>query len=172
VARKNYSDEFRRQAADLYESTPGATVPGIAEDLGIVRGTMRHWLQAYGTGKKTAAHETVTSSPLLSKSPAPSAAASREETPEQRIARLEAERGTKGRDDEADHRAGDPPAGGQVFRRGDALVSRFQFVADNSATFEGVATVCTRRDRALLVLRLEGRSVSACRPRCRGCRVG
>ena len=34
MARKNYSDEFRRQAVDLYESTPGATVRGIADDLG------------------------------------------------------------------------------------------------------------------------------------------
>ena len=40
MARKNYSEEFRRQAVDLYESTPGATVRGIAEDLGIVRGTL------------------------------------------------------------------------------------------------------------------------------------
>src|SRR4051812_47047418 len=39
MARKNFSDEFRRQAVELYESTPGATVRGIAEDLGIERGT-------------------------------------------------------------------------------------------------------------------------------------
>ena len=64
MARKNYSDEFRRQAVDLYESTPGATVRGIAEDLGIVRGTLRHWLEAHGTGKKTAADGTTTTSPL------------------------------------------------------------------------------------------------------------
>ncbi|GAA1291156.1 hypothetical protein GCM10009590_19430 [Brachybacterium alimentarium] len=38
MARKNYSEEFRRQAVDLYESTPGATLRGTAEDLGIVRG--------------------------------------------------------------------------------------------------------------------------------------
>jgi len=67
MARKNYSEEFRRRAVDLYESTPGATVRGIAEDLGIVRGTLRHWLEAYGTGKKTAADGTLTSSPLHSK---------------------------------------------------------------------------------------------------------
>ena len=54
MSRKNYSEEFRRQAVDLYESTPGATVRGIAADLGIVRGTLRQWLDAYGTGKKTA----------------------------------------------------------------------------------------------------------------------
>ena len=34
MARKNYTDEFRRQAVDLYESTPGATLKGIADDSG------------------------------------------------------------------------------------------------------------------------------------------
>ncbi|MGH3481356.1 MAG: transposase, partial [Nocardioidaceae bacterium] len=66
MARKNYSDEFRRQAVDLYESTPGATVRGIAGDLGVERGTLRHWLDLYGTGKKTAADGTMTRSPLRS----------------------------------------------------------------------------------------------------------
>ena len=85
MSRKNYSEEFRRQAVDLYESTPGATVRGIAADLGIVRGTLRQWLDAYGTGKKTAVDGTLTSSPLLSNSPS----APEGETPEQKIARLE-----------------------------------------------------------------------------------
>ena len=40
------------------------------------------------------------------------------------------------RRDQAHHRARDPPGGGQVFRRGDELVSRFQFVADHSTTYE------------------------------------
>ena len=90
MARKNYSEEFRRQAVDLYESTPGATVRGIAEDLGIVRGTLRGWLEVYGTGKKTAADGTLTSSPLQSKPSKNSSSAPAGETPEQRIARLEA----------------------------------------------------------------------------------
>ena len=90
MARKNYSEEFRRQAVDLYESTPGATVRGIAEDLGIVRGTLRHWLEAYGTGKKTAADGTLTSSPLQSKPARTGASAPADETPEQKVARLEA----------------------------------------------------------------------------------
>ena len=89
MARKNYSEEFRRQAVDLYESTPDATVRGIAEDLGIVRGTLRHWLEAYGTGKKTAADGTLTSSPLQSK-PSKSSSTPADERPEQKIARLEA----------------------------------------------------------------------------------
>lgn len=90
MARKNYSEEFRRQAVDLYESTPGATVRGIAEDLGIVRGTLRHWLEAYGTGKKTAADGTLTSSPLQSKTTESTAPEPGNETPEQKVARLEA----------------------------------------------------------------------------------
>ena len=90
MARKNYSEEFRRQAVDLYESTPGATVRGISEDLGIVRGTLRHWLEVYGTGKKTAADGTLTSSPLQSKPSPTSPTGPAGETPEQKIARLEA----------------------------------------------------------------------------------
>ena len=90
MAKKNYSEEFRRQAVDLYESTPGATVRGIAEDLGIVRGTLRHWLEAYGTGKKTAADGTLTSSPLQSKPSPTSPTGPAGETSEQKIARLEA----------------------------------------------------------------------------------
>jgi transposase len=91
MARKNYSDEFRRQAVDLYESTPGATVRGIAEDLGVERGTLRHWLGLYGTGKKTAADGTLTASPL--KPAQPTAAGSQpraDETPEQELQRLRA----------------------------------------------------------------------------------
>jgi transposase len=93
MARKNYTEEFRRQAVDLYESTPGATVRSIAADLGVERGTLRHWLDLYGTGKKTAADGTSTRSPLhplqadavgRAAGPAP------DQTPEQELARLRA----------------------------------------------------------------------------------
>ena len=40
---------------DLYETTPGATVRGIAQDLGVERGTLRQWLARYATGRKTGA---------------------------------------------------------------------------------------------------------------------
>lgn len=90
MARKNYSEEFRRQAVDLYESTPGATVRGVAEDLGIVRGTLRGWLEAYGTGKKTAADGTLTSSPLQSKTTTKTTTVPGNETPEQELHRLRA----------------------------------------------------------------------------------
>jgi transposase len=86
MARKNYSEEFRRQAVDLYESTPGATLKGIAADLGIVRGTLRHWVDQYGTGKTTALDGTTTTRPASTAgggAPPPGS-----ETPEQELARL------------------------------------------------------------------------------------
>jgi transposase len=91
MSRKNYSEEFRRQAVDLYESTPGATVRGIAADLGVERGTLRHWLDLYGTGRKTAHDGTTTSSPLR---PPQSSASQRDDgaalSPEQELVRLRA----------------------------------------------------------------------------------
>ena len=48
VARKTYSDEFRRDAVELYRSTPTATVVGITGDLGIMDTTLSGWLQAAG----------------------------------------------------------------------------------------------------------------------------
>ncbi|HEY0889158.1 MAG TPA: IS3 family transposase [Nocardioides sp.] len=147
MARKNYSEEFRRQAVDLYESTPGATVRGIAEDLGIVRGTLRHWLEVYGTGKKTAADGTLTSNPLQSKTTTKSMAAGpAEETPEQKIARLEAENAAlRAETTKLTTEREILQRAAKYFGRGDALVSRFQFVADNSATFAdrgGVKRLC------------------------------
>jgi transposase len=48
VARKTYSEEFRRDAVELYRATPGATVVGIAADLGIMDTTLSSWLKAAG----------------------------------------------------------------------------------------------------------------------------
>ena len=48
MARKTYSEEFRRQAVELYESTPGATFRGIAADLGITRNTLKDWVVTRG----------------------------------------------------------------------------------------------------------------------------
>ena len=94
MARKSYSEEFRRQAVDLYESTPGATLRGIAADLGIVRGTLSEWVRSHGTGRKTAADGgTVPSEVGASRSTDPRDVdrGGAPLTPEQRIARLEAE---------------------------------------------------------------------------------
>ena len=48
MARKTYSEEFRRQAVELYESTPGATFRGIAAALGITRNTLKDWVTSRG----------------------------------------------------------------------------------------------------------------------------
>jgi transposase len=79
MARKGYTDEFRRQAVDLYESTPGATLRGIAEDLGISRGTLAEWVKTFGTGSTTAP---ITSARTPSGRP---------ETQAEKVARLEGE---------------------------------------------------------------------------------
>ena len=55
MARKTYTDEFRRQAVDLYERTEGATLSGIAGDLGLARGTLAAWLATFGSGARAAA---------------------------------------------------------------------------------------------------------------------
>lgn len=79
MARKNYTDEFRRRAVDLYESTPGATLKGIAADLGVSRGALKEWVDKLGAGAMTAGAAPV----------APSQG--RPESQTARIARLEAE---------------------------------------------------------------------------------
>ena len=50
MARKHYTEGFRRQAVDLYEQTEGATLLGIAGDLGLARGTLAAWVATIGSG--------------------------------------------------------------------------------------------------------------------------
>tara|TARA_B100000678_G_scaffold205031_1_gene172744 strand:- start:177 stop:506 length:330 start_codon:yes stop_codon:yes gene_type:complete len=78
MARKNYTDEFRQRAVDLYESTPGATLKAIAADLGISRGALREWVEKLGSGTTTAGR-------------ASTSASGRSESPAAKIMRLEAE---------------------------------------------------------------------------------
>jgi transposase len=78
MARKNYSDEFRRRAVDLYESTPGATLKGIAADLGISRGALKEWVDKLGSGMITVGVSTAST-------------AGRPESQSARIVRLETE---------------------------------------------------------------------------------
>jgi transposase len=84
MARKHYTDEFRRQAVDLYESTEGATLKGIAGDLGIARGTLAQWVGALGTGTTTASTGSSTTTPSSTCPPG------RAESQAAKLARLEA----------------------------------------------------------------------------------
>ncbi|ADG76917.1 Transposase [Tsukamurella paurometabola] len=80
MARKSYTDEFRCRAVDLYESTPGATLQGIAADLGVSRGSLKGWVDKLGSGTRTA-------------SAAAGVSVGRRESQAARITRLEAENG-------------------------------------------------------------------------------
>ena len=87
MARKTYTDEFRRQAVDLYEQTEGATLSGIAGDLGLARGTLAAWVTTFGSGTTTAAG----SPPAAARGSSPGAAgAGRAESQAVKLARLEA----------------------------------------------------------------------------------
>lgn len=48
MARKTYSEEFRRDAVELYRVTQGATISKIAGDLGITDATLSVWIRAAG----------------------------------------------------------------------------------------------------------------------------
>jgi transposase len=79
MARKNYTEEFRRQAVELYRSTPGATLRGTATDLGITRGTLATWVAALdpdttGAPKGTAGTATGASRPAIGTGATPGSA--------------------------------------------------------------------------------------------------
>lgn len=81
MARKNYPDEFKRDAVALYRDTAGATITQIAAELGISGVTLSAWCKAAGV-------------PIRHRNPTsvgePAAGA---ETPDQELARLRAEVG-------------------------------------------------------------------------------
>jgi transposase len=83
MARKNYPDEFKRDAVALYRDTEGATITQIAGELGIHDATLTAWCKAQGV-------------PIRHRRSAPGAAAAAggggvAETPDQELARLRAE---------------------------------------------------------------------------------
>jgi len=41
LPKNTYSDEFKADAVQLYETTEGASYSSISEDLGIARGTLK-----------------------------------------------------------------------------------------------------------------------------------
>ena len=79
MARKNYPDEFKRDAVALYRDTEGATITQIADELGISGVTLSAWCKAAGVPIR---HR----NPAAAGEPAPGV-----ETPEQELARLRAE---------------------------------------------------------------------------------
>ncbi|WP_159043323.1 IS3 family transposase [Streptomyces sp. NBRC 110028] len=119
---KNYPPQFKADAVALYQSRPGATIRQVAADLGINPETLRNWVRAAGASRPRGRRATST------------------------VGAADAVGGGERRSAQEGPRAGggtrDPAQGGQVFRRGDALVNRFQFVADHHRRY-GVKRGCT-----------------------------
>ena len=93
MARKTYSEEFRRQAVELYESTPGATFRGIAADLGITRNTLKDWVTSRGrasTASTTASTNATTPSSSAGTAGSPRHAPPRPGSPQAELAVLRA----------------------------------------------------------------------------------
>ncbi|MFF3178383.1 IS3 family transposase [Rhodococcus pyridinivorans] len=131
MARKTYSEEFCRDAVDLYATTDGATVKQIASDLGITDATLSTWLKAAGVAVRGRTPKDPPEGSCGPESPAQELARLRRE-----VADLKAAKDLLSTERDILRRAA------KYFGRGDALVSRFQFVADNSAIFE-VKRLCT-----------------------------
>ncbi|WP_372516515.1 IS3 family transposase [Streptomyces noursei] len=127
MVMKNYPPQFKADAVALYQSRPEATIRQVAADLGINPETLRNWVQAAGASRprgRRAEVPTEPSTPLEAEN-----AALR-----QKVRELEEER-------EILRKAA------KYFGRGDALVNRFQFVADHHRRY-GVKRLCTILDIA------------------------
>jgi transposase len=79
MARKNYPEEFKRDAVALYRDTEGATITVIAAELGVSEATLSAWCKAAGVAIR---HRR----PAAADQTAPG-----RETAEQELARLRAE---------------------------------------------------------------------------------
>ncbi len=79
MARKNYPDEFKRDAVALYRDTEDATVTVIAAELGVSEATLSTWCKAAGVAIR---HR---------RSGSAGVSVPGVETPEQELARLRAQ---------------------------------------------------------------------------------
>ncbi|MFI7004883.1 IS3 family transposase [Nocardia sp. NPDC050175] len=120
---KNYNEEFRRNAVALYRDTDGATIAGIATDLGISHGSLTAWLKNAGVAIRKPGTTAVAR-------PGP------DETPEQEAARLRAEvANLRAEKTKLETERDILRSAAKYFAGGDELVTRFQFVADHSDTY-------------------------------------
>ncbi|MGS1091759.1 IS3 family transposase [Corynebacterium sanguinis] len=103
---KTYTEEFKRDAVALYQSSLGSSVQEIATDLGISRTTLKNWIAKYRTSTSTAPE---TAHALTE--------AERIRQLEREVRRLREERDILRK-------------AAKYFAEGDELVIRFQFVDD------------------------------------------
>ncbi|WP_107471443.1 IS3 family transposase [Streptomyces monashensis] len=122
MVMKHYPPEFKADAVALYQSRPGATIRSVAADLGVNPETLRNWVRAAGASRPRGR---------------------RAEMPAEQPGPLEAENAAlrkKVRELEEEREILRKAA--KYFAGGDALVNRFQFVADHQRRF-GVKRLCT-----------------------------
>ena len=152
MTKKSYTEEFRRDAVEVYRDTDGATVAGIAADLGISHGSLTTWLRNAGIAIRRSGSAAVLRPGT-------------DESPEQEAARLRAEvahlRAQKTKLETERNILRSP---GQLFRRRDELVNRFHFVAEHLRHLPGEAVMPGHRYRPLLVPRMDQRRAPASRP--------
>ncbi|WP_435875831.1 IS3 family transposase [Saccharopolyspora shandongensis] len=125
MVMKHYPPEFKVEAVALYRSRPGATIAAVAADLGVNAETLRSWIRIddrRGAGPRNETTETSAAAPASGTLESENAALRK------RVRELEEER-------EILRKAA------KYFAGGDALVNRFQFVADHQRRY-GVKRLC------------------------------
>ncbi|MFE3330001.1 IS3 family transposase [Streptomyces sp. NPDC059176] len=119
---KNYPPQFKADAVALYQSRPEATIRQVAADLGINSETLRNWVRAAGASRPRGRRAEVPTEP-------PTPLEAENAALRKKVRELEEER-------EILRKAA------KYFAGGDALVNRFQFVADHQRRY-GVKRLCT-----------------------------
>ncbi|MFI0040501.1 IS3 family transposase [Streptomyces mutabilis] len=122
MVMKNYPPQFKADAVALDQSLPEVTIRQVAADLGINPETLRNWVRAAGASRPRGRRAEVPAEP-----PAPLEAENA--ALRKKVRELEEER-------EILRKAA------KYFAGGDALVNRFQFVADHQRRY-GVKRLCT-----------------------------
>ncbi|MFF9120453.1 IS3 family transposase [Streptomyces massasporeus] len=121
MVMKNYPPQFKADAVALYQSRPEATIRQVAADLGINPETLRNWVRAAGASRPQGRRAETPAEP-------PTPLEAENAALRQKVRELEEER-------EILRKAA------KYFGRGDALVNRFQFVADHHRRY-GVKRLC------------------------------
>ncbi|MEU4066510.1 IS3 family transposase [Streptomyces wedmorensis] len=122
MVMKHYPPEFKADAVALYESRPGATIRSAAADLGVTPETLRNWVRAAGASRPRGRRAEVPAEP-------PTALEAENAALRKKVREPEEER-------EILRKAA------KYFAGGDALVNRFQFVADHQRR-HGVKRLCS-----------------------------
>ncbi|MFD9053383.1 IS3 family transposase [Streptomyces zaomyceticus] len=122
MVMKHYPPQFKADAVALYESRPEATIRSVAADLGINPETLRNWVRAAGVSRPRGRRAEAPAEP-------PTPLEAENAALRKKVRELEEER-------EILRKAA------KYFAGGDALVNRFQFVADHQRR-HGVKRLCT-----------------------------